>query len=210
MMVETPHSGAITLPERMIRLLIKSGADCGLSLELKPGRNHLGRTANNELVIEDETVSSRHCEIVVEQNTITVRDLNSTNGTFVAGKRITESRIEDGQALKVGDIEMTLEKSADIAIPKVNFEEKMDSVVLADGSMACLKHSTVKAAFRCTQCKKFFCATCVSKLRLSGGNLNIFCPKCSGPCELLESARPQAKKSFFARLRESLKVTRKT
>jgi hypothetical protein len=195
----------------MIRLLIKSGADQGLSLELKPGLNHLGRNAGNELVIEDATISGQHCEITLEDSVVKVRDLNSTNGTFVAGKRIKEAQLQAGQILKVGDVEMSLETNPiAITIPDVNFAEKTGSAVLTDGSIACLNHATVRAAFRCVKCERCFCPACVHKLRLSGGNLNITCPTCSNACELLPGARPKKKKSFFTRLRETLKLAPKS
>lgn len=196
----------------MIRLLIKSGTDRGLSFELKPGVNRLGRNPDNDLVLKDSSVCGEHCEFLVQGTVVSVHDHNSPSGTSIGGKRIAQAELQKGEILKVGDVELQLDISAiNIAIPEVKFAEKTRSAVLSDGSTACLNHATVKAPFRCTQCQRYFCPNCVKKLRLSGGELNIFCPSCSGVCELLEWARPkeEKKKSFFARLLERFKGTPK-
>ncbi len=51
----------------------------------------IGATADNDLVIADETVSRNHCRIFVESENYMIRDLGSTNGTFVNSVRIREA-----------------------------------------------------------------------------------------------------------------------
>lgn len=93
----------------MAILTIKSGALAGCRLSLKPGSNRLGRADGNDLVIADASVSSRHCEIVLDGNAILVRDLGSTNGTFIQGTPVTESSLQSGQLLRLGNVEMACE-----------------------------------------------------------------------------------------------------
>jgi len=57
---------------------------------LKPGHNKLGREKDNDCIIYDDAASNHHADIYYDQgsNSIAIRDLDSTNGTFVNGKRI--------------------------------------------------------------------------------------------------------------------------
>jgi len=62
---------------------------------LKPGQNILGRGLDNHIVLNDNAASNQHAEIYydVAKDTITIRDLNSTNGTFINSKRIHDTQI---------------------------------------------------------------------------------------------------------------------
>jgi len=61
---------------------------------LKPGKNTLGREADNAIVLQDDAVSSYHAEFHYTQSkdTVTIQDLESSNGTFVNGKRIHKAQ----------------------------------------------------------------------------------------------------------------------
>lgn len=79
----------------MWSLIIRSSSEIRREHKLKPGRNGLGRRIDNDIVLDDGAASGYHAEIHYDQShdTITIRDLASTNGTFVNGKRISESQI---------------------------------------------------------------------------------------------------------------------
>ncbi|GAA6525913.1 DUF3662 and FHA domain-containing protein [Intrasporangium sp. DVR] len=66
----------------------------------------LGRDESADIVLDDPGVSRRHSEIRVTTDgphlVTSIRDLNSTNGTFVNGERITSQRLEDGDRLTLG------------------------------------------------------------------------------------------------------------
>ena len=66
----------------------------------------LGRDESADVVVDDPGVSRRHSEIRVTTDgphlVTSIRDLNSTNGTFVNGERITSQRLEDGDRLTLG------------------------------------------------------------------------------------------------------------
>lgn len=86
------------------------------SIELRPGLNRIGRNPTNDFRVPEASVSSFHCEISLEKKIITVRDVGSTNGTFVSGTRVRESLLATGQILKLGSAEFRLEESnADVA-----------------------------------------------------------------------------------------------
>ena len=86
-------------------------------LTFKPGgkRLNVGRAADNELSLNDASVSKIHGALLMTaEGTLLVADTGSTNGTYVNGRRISygESRlIEDGDVVGFGDVEVRLRKS---------------------------------------------------------------------------------------------------
>jgi CheY-like chemotaxis protein len=69
----------------------------------------IGRGDANTFQIVESSISSRHCEVRLRGNELLVRDLLSTNGTFVEGKKITEATLKSGQVLKLGEVELRFE-----------------------------------------------------------------------------------------------------
>ena len=65
----------------------------------------IGRVESNNLRIDSTQVSREHCRIVRQHGELWVRDLGSTNGTFVNGQRIQEAKLEHGDILHVANIE---------------------------------------------------------------------------------------------------------
>lgn len=118
---------------------------------------------------------------------VMLRDLGSRNGTFVAGERITEAQLEEGQSLRVGDIEMVLaEAPVRISVPDLPLPPPpKEAQFMADGTPCCLRHDGVAAEVQCGKCQHVFCNTCVRALRVAGGMPRRFCPDCGGPCEPL-------------------------
>lgn len=72
-------------------------------IALKAGRYLIGRTDEATLRIPLPTVSRRHCEFVVDEESVQVRDLGSSNGTFRNHTRIQESPFDAGDILGIGD-----------------------------------------------------------------------------------------------------------
>jgi EAL domain-containing protein (putative c-di-GMP-specific phosphodiesterase class I) len=67
----------------------------------------IGRNESADLHVDSGRVSREHAVITSERGAIHVRDLNSTNGTFLNGKRIQQSRLADGDLLGIADIEFS-------------------------------------------------------------------------------------------------------
>lgn len=86
-------------------------------LSLKPGGRRLsvGRVSDNELALNDSSVSKIHAALTMnEQGTLLVADTGSTNGTFINGRRIAygEARqIEAGDVVGFGDVEVRFRKN---------------------------------------------------------------------------------------------------
>jgi sulfur carrier protein ThiS len=62
----------------------------------------IGRKADNHLVLDDPTASGQHARITKVQAVYFVEDLNSTNGTFVNGKRIERHQLRDADVIEIG------------------------------------------------------------------------------------------------------------
>ena len=93
----------------MAKLVILSEGMTGRSHELKVEKTTIGRVEDNTFQIAEPSVSSHHCEVLLRGNEVIVRDLNSTNGCFINGEKITEKAIKPGQTLRLGQIELRLE-----------------------------------------------------------------------------------------------------
>ena len=68
-----------------------------------------GRTQGNDLVIPHSSCSKRHTRILFTNNQFVLVDLGSTNGTYIAGRRITTQVLRDGDRFHVGDAEFQFE-----------------------------------------------------------------------------------------------------
>ncbi len=87
---------------RRTKLLVISGPLQGREFVLNRDTFTIGSGSHNDLTIEDSTVSKRHCEIVVEQSGYLIRDLDSTNGTFVQGVRVSSAHLAPGSEIQLG------------------------------------------------------------------------------------------------------------
>ncbi|MEI8121785.1 MAG: FHA domain-containing protein [bacterium] len=88
----------------MPTLIIRNGTG-DVVHELNANSVTIGRHPDNSLVIEDLSVSTHHASIVVDDNRYILRDLNSTNGTMVNGRPITEKELRREDIIKFGQVE---------------------------------------------------------------------------------------------------------
>jgi predicted component of type VI protein secretion system len=86
----------------------------GRVYEFAVERTTVGRGAENTLSIQDTSVSHTHCEIFVYNEDVIVRDLGSSNGTFVNGERLHKQQrsLKAGHIVKFGTVEARLELAA--------------------------------------------------------------------------------------------------
>jgi hypothetical protein len=76
---------------------------------VRPGTMRIGRAADNDLALADDRVSRHHGQIGVRHGTLIYRDLGSTNGTLVNGRRVTEIALGPGDTLQLGSSTLTIE-----------------------------------------------------------------------------------------------------
>jgi pSer/pThr/pTyr-binding forkhead associated (FHA) protein len=67
----------------------------------------IGRALDNNIVLNDASVSRHHATIEARNGSFTLRDLGSQNGTWLHGGRITEATLGNGDALRLGDAVLT-------------------------------------------------------------------------------------------------------
>ena len=89
----------------MHKLYVLNGTEMGQAFELKGDLTYVGRSEDNDIQIDDKTVSRRHLKIIRRDNRLFVTDLKSENGTFMGGDIVTsglEVEIEEGGILTMG------------------------------------------------------------------------------------------------------------
>ena len=97
----------------MAKLVVLSEGMTGQSYELKVDKTTVGRVDDNTFQIPQSSVSSHHCEVLLRGSDIVIKDLNSTNGTFINNEPVKgEAILKAGQVLRLGEIEMRLETGA--------------------------------------------------------------------------------------------------
>ncbi|HKQ39157.1 MAG TPA: FHA domain-containing protein, partial [Verrucomicrobiae bacterium] len=94
----------------MARLVLNAGTPQARELVLKDGVNRVGRAETNDFHIPEASVSSSHCEIIKADGCVRLRDLGSTNGTFVNGARVTEIELKVSQPILLGAIQVMFER----------------------------------------------------------------------------------------------------
>ena len=91
-----------------VSVVVLSGAERGASVPLR-GKVRVGKAPENDLVLSEESVSRQHCEISRVPGGVRVRDLGSTNGTYVEHARITDATTPVGSVVRVGNaVELAL------------------------------------------------------------------------------------------------------
>ena len=85
-----------------IQVMVLSGSAKGTSKTLGE-MLRIGKAPDNDLVLDDDTVSRHHCELTRANDGVHVRDLGSTNGTFLESARIAEAIAPVGSVVRVGD-----------------------------------------------------------------------------------------------------------
>jgi pSer/pThr/pTyr-binding forkhead associated (FHA) protein len=70
----------------------------------------VGRAPRADFIVDVALVSRLHCRLSAVDDRLEVVDLSSTNGTFVNDKRVQRAMLASGDRLRVGRIELTIEK----------------------------------------------------------------------------------------------------
>jgi CheY-like chemotaxis protein len=109
----------------MGRLVVISQGVSASGHELGEGWTTIGRADGNTFQVIEPSISGRHCEVRLQGGELLVRDLLSTNGTFVGGRKITEAAVKPGETLRLGDVDFRFETSAGTASPGTSFISKM-------------------------------------------------------------------------------------
>ena len=115
-------------------LRILSGARQGEEVPLTDGVSSVGRRPDNPIVIADASVSSRHAELRVADAEVTLKDLGSTNGTRVGGKKIESRSLAHGDQVRLGAVEMVFFDRTMDGVEEFVLEEPLDAPVVLEAS----------------------------------------------------------------------------
>ena len=96
----------------MPRLKFVSKVEGVDTIELQESIITIGRGVNNVICIEDANISKNHVLLIMEEGAYRIFDLHSINGTTVNGKRIGTATLQDGDAVRIGYLNLIYEVSA--------------------------------------------------------------------------------------------------
>jgi pSer/pThr/pTyr-binding forkhead associated (FHA) protein len=147
MFVDSPVSHAVGFGKGLPSLGVENGAKMVSELfflshsrngvlqakiPLTDGRLVVGRSSRADLFVPDPSVSRRHAEVVVSGTNVSVRDLNSRNGTYVDDCRVTDSRVLPRQQIRFGSVSFLLTDDASLPDSFVSQQETTDARFLGD------------------------------------------------------------------------------
>lgn len=199
----------------MVRFILQ-GISHPIQLHLQQGLNTLGRNPANSHPVPEASISSFHCEIDIRESDVVLRDLQSTNGTFVDDRPVAEARVEPGSTLRLGTLGFRLQREEfEIKVPELpkttSEPARLQKATLPDGTPACSRNPALAATHLCRKCDLPFHSSNLRGVRLTSGSRQLlFCPECDSPCDPLgpESAKPK-KTSLFGKLSQTLFLGRK-
>jgi pSer/pThr/pTyr-binding forkhead associated (FHA) protein len=106
----------------------------GQNVELRRGTLVVGRSSGCHLVLEDTMVSRRHAELLVTDDSLTVKDLGSVNGLYVNARRVEGSqRLKEGDTLQIGQREFIVRSLVRESVP-ISSDRSMSETLHGDAS----------------------------------------------------------------------------
>ncbi len=86
------------------RLTVEGGAALGQSFDLIEPETRVGKSADNQIALDNPTVSRSHFAVVREGERYLLRDLGSTNGTYLDGSQVREAYLRPGALIEAGEV----------------------------------------------------------------------------------------------------------
>jgi pSer/pThr/pTyr-binding forkhead associated (FHA) protein len=123
----------------MAKLTVLTEGFTGLSFEVKSEKASVGRLDENAICIPEASVSSNHCELWLKGDDVVVKDLGSTNGSFINELQLApekEATLRPGQVLRLGQVQLRFETG------KKQTEASRQSVKLGDAGAAATAGTT--------------------------------------------------------------------
>ncbi len=118
-----------------VDLVVVDGPSRGARVRVDTGAATVGSAEGNTLRLADRSVSRMHVEISVRGGTITVRDLGSTNGTFVGDIRVRDADAGDGAVVRCGSSAFRIESTNEPAFVAISEQTAFGELVGASLEM---------------------------------------------------------------------------
>ena len=115
------------------KLLVKLHGQASRSIDLTADSFSIGRKPENDLPIDDHTVSSRHAKIVRVQSVYFLEDLKSTNGTAVNGKPVERAQLHDADVITIGQHRIIFQDNTPSAVTSVPASLDLDQTLAISG-----------------------------------------------------------------------------
>ena len=115
------------------KLLVKLHGQGSRSIDLTTDSFTIGRKPDNDLPIDDHTVSSRHAKIVRVQSVYFLEDLKSTNGTAVNGKPVERAQLHDADVITIGQHRIIFQDNATSALASTSASSDLDQTMVISG-----------------------------------------------------------------------------
>jgi pSer/pThr/pTyr-binding forkhead associated (FHA) protein len=115
--------------------------------ELDQEYTHVGRSANNEIPLPYPSISNRHCIFIQSGSDIVLRDLNSSNGTYVNGEIISEVVLRPGDLIQMGTVTIKFEpgiKRPKLLAPEITTPQEEPGHLKKQGTSGALYYQTLK------------------------------------------------------------------
>ena len=118
-----------------MRLTVYFPEDSPTTHEFVGDKLTVGRLAGNDVALDEGSVSSRHAELVLQDGGVVLRDLESTNGTFLNGEQVTgEHPLNEGDEIYFGGVRSVFMESAGAPSEMVEAVEESVTEAVIDSS----------------------------------------------------------------------------
>ncbi|MGO9838890.1 MAG: diguanylate cyclase [Polyangiaceae bacterium] len=111
-------------------IIVIYGPELGKRLQLGTAPFEIGRSAKNDLFIDQESVSRHHARIVFDGRQYWLQDQKSTNGTFVNDEAIREKGLQDGDQVRIGRSILKFMTGENV---EVHYHEEIYRLMTVDG-----------------------------------------------------------------------------
>jgi len=155
----------------MAKLTVLTEGFTDRSFEVKPEKTTVGRLEVNAVCIPEASVSSHHCEVWLKGDDVVVKDLRSTNGSFINELQLAadkEATLRPGQVLRLGQVQLRFETG------KRQTDASRQTVKLGDGGAPAAVGATAFAKKSDKATKVFFAVGGLLLLIIVGALVFVF------------------------------------
>lgn len=116
------------------RILVNPGTEQAWEITLRPGVNRIGSSPENDFTIDHPSISPQHCEVLVSDAGVLLKELGSKNGIFVNNAAVREMWLQSGQHIQLGAIATIFEArevASSAGAPPVNQPAAGATIIVA-------------------------------------------------------------------------------
>jgi len=110
-------------------LVVLEGPQRGSTFPCPLGPSLIGSAASSPIHLQDPTVSRVHAEVVVHPHGVSLRDCESTNGTYVEEVRVRDADVMEGHRIRVGSSILRLHRAEDVQVTELSRSEQFGEMV---------------------------------------------------------------------------------